>query len=129
MKNSRSSHNVWLGSSLLVCLLTSGCFRPNGDADMFGSYHADADWGTSTLILRTDHTFKQTVSTKSGLVKEGEGRWSLSGDAITLTGKYLSVTHDDPGEETNGDFASVEKNIFGSVEISADPDYGIAFRK
>jgi hypothetical protein len=51
-----------------------------------------------------------------------------STDAITFKKKYLSVTHDEKGEEV-GAFASVGPTLFGAPEISADPDYGISFRR
>jgi hypothetical protein len=32
-------------------------------------------------------------------------------------------------EEAGGAFASVERRLFGGIEISADPDWGISFEK
>jgi hypothetical protein len=67
------------------------------------------------------------------MIKQVQGTWELhlSGrdESITLNHKYLWVTHDKRGEESDGAFASVERGPFGGIEISADPDYGIAFRK
>jgi hypothetical protein len=115
----------------LVCLV--GCSWRVQDADLRGTYHATTDWGTSTLILRADHTFEQTVSTNSGTFRKVKGIWELdtsgSSRSLTLSGKYLSVTHDKQGEEADGAFASVERRLFGGVEISSDPDYGIAFQR
>jgi hypothetical protein len=109
------------------------CFRRSRDADIVGTFQANPKWGTSTLVIRSDHTFEQTVSTSSGSFRRVEGRWELhtstSGDSITFDQKYLSATHDEQGEEVDGAFASVNRGLFGGVEISADPDYGIAFRK
>ena len=120
-----------LSASLLICLL--GCSRESREAGLVGSYRADTDWGSSTLLLKADHTFEQTVSTKSGTFKKVNGEWELDTtgptDAITFKKKYLSVTHDEKGEEVGGAFASVDPTLFGATEISADPDYGISFRR
>jgi hypothetical protein len=122
---------VGLMSVLLLCLV--GCSLRVRDADLSGTYHATADWGTSTLVLRPDHTFGQSVSTNSGTFRKVQGTWELdtsgTSQSITLAGKYLSVTHDKQGEEADIAFASVERRLFGGAEISSDPDYGIAFQK
>jgi len=100
---------------------------------LVGSYRAVAEWGTSTLLLKADHTFEQTVATKSGTYKKVDGEWELdtsgSTDAISFKKKYLSVTHNEQGEEIEGAYASIDRGLFGGVEISADPDYGISFRR
>lgn len=116
---------------LPLCLL--GCSRQSREQQMVGSYRAVAEWGTSTLRLKPDHTFEQTVSAKSGTYKKVEGEWELdtSGltDAISFKKKYLSVTHNEQGEEIGGAYASIDRGLFGGIEISADPDYGISFQK
>ena len=116
-----------------LLLFLPGCSRHWHEASLVGSYRADAEWGSSTLLLKADHTFEQTVSTKSGTFKKVSGEWELdtSGltDAITFNKKYLSVTHDETGEEVDGAYASVDPTLFGAPEISADPDYGISFRR
>ena len=98
-----------------------------------GVYRADAEWGSSTLILKADHTFEQTVSTKSGIFKKVDGGWALTTngatDEIEFKNRYLWITHDEQGEEANGAYATLDPNPSGGVEISADPDYEIAFRK
>jgi len=103
---------------------------------MAGTYKLTAEWGSSTLTLNSDHTFTQSVSTNTGVTKRGSGTWELAhdgwgtwGDTVILRQKYLWVLHDKQGEDSDGAFASAERRIFGGVEISADPDYGIAFRK
>ena len=122
---------VALMSVLLLCLV--GCSWRVQDSELSGTYHAPADWGKSTLVLRPDHTFEQSVSTNSGTFRKVQGTWELdtsdTSRSITLSGKYLSVTHDKQGEEADGAFASVERRLFGGVEISSDPDYGIAFQR
>ena len=116
-----------------LLLFLPGCSRHSRETNLLGSYRADAEWGSSTLLLKADHTFEQTVSTKSGTFKKVSGEWELdtSGltDAITFQKKYLWVTHDEKGEEADGAFASVDPTLFGAPEISADPDYGISFRR
>jgi hypothetical protein len=117
--------------ALLLCLL--GCSRESRDARLTGSYRAEAEWGSSTLLLKADHTFEQTVSAKSGMFKKVQGEWELhpSGltDAITFKKKYLWVTRDKQGEEADAAYASVERTLFGGPEIPADPDNGISFRR
>jgi hypothetical protein len=124
------------GLSVLMLLLlvpTAACSLHVRDSEMVGTYKATAEWGTSTIVLKPDHTFTQSVSTKTGAYREVQGNWELdqSGltDAITFTHKYLSVTHNEQGEEAGGAFASVDPRLFGGIEISADPDYGVAFVK
>jgi hypothetical protein len=110
-----------------------GCSRRSSEARLVGSYVAVTEWGSSTLLLKSDHTFEQTVSTKSGTFKKIDGEWGLytSGltEAIEFKKRYLAVTHDERGEEVDGAYASIETGLFGGIEISADPDYGISFRK
>ena len=50
-------------------------------------------------------------------------------DSIFFQKAYLSVTHDEEGEEVNGAYSSVGIGSSGGSEISADPDYGISFRR
>ena len=119
------------GFAVLMCLSCLSCGRKIHDSDLFGTYIANPDWGTSTLVLNSDHTFTQTVTTKTGSSKSVHGKWELTSDlqTLVLSQKFLSVTHDQQGTEADGDASSVERGLFGGIEISADPDYGIAFHK
>jgi hypothetical protein len=88
----------------LFCGLRSGHIRmPVAPArqELVGTYRATPEWGSSVLVLQADHTFKQTVTTKSGVLKEVRGHWTAS-DLSRLTGDialtpYLTVTHDNQG--------------------------------
>ena len=129
----RSDDQIIRALVLALCLFCFGCSRRLQDDRVAGTYVAEADWGTSTLILKTDHTFEQSVATKSGVLKKINGQWELnssgSGNSIAFSPKYLGVTHDKKGVESDGAFASVDSSLLGTVEISADPDYGIVFKK
>jgi hypothetical protein len=111
-----------------------GCLRVK-EADVPGTYTAKADWGTSSLILAKDHTFQQTVRLNSGEVKHMNGQWKLVSPAknsvnfnITL-GPYLDVKHDKQGVYAPWSFSSITPTISGGMEIAADPDAGITYRK
>ena len=119
---------ILLFSSLLFLF---GCSRHSRESRLVGSYRVDADWGSSTLLLKADHTFEQTVSTKSGGFKRTKGEWQLDKRdyGIDFKNSYLCVTHDKQGENADGGYASIEPRLFGGIEISADPDYGISFRR
>lgn len=112
-------------------LFSTGCRLQ--DSDLVGTYHAAPEWGSSVLVLAADHTFTQTITTKSGAVKQINGRWETSGlsriGGNVALAPYLTVTHEIQGEEAGGDFATVQRRLFGGLEISADPDWGISFQK
>jgi hypothetical protein len=111
-----------------------GCMRVK-EADVPGTYTAKADWGTSTLVLAKDHTFQQTVRLNSGEVKRMDGKWKLVGPGknsvvydITM-GPCLDVKHDKQGVYAPWSFSSINPTLSGGLEIAADPDWGIAYRK
>ena len=124
-------------SALVLCafgLSMMGCLRVK-EADVPGIYTAKADWGTSTLVLAKDHTFQQTVKLKSGQLKHINGKWELVSPAknsvnfnITL-GPCLDVKHDKQGVYAPWSFSSIDQIPFRGMEIAADPDWGIEYRK
>lgn len=126
-----------LASALCLCVLCFsmiGCVRVK-EADVPGTYTAKADWGTSSLKLAKGHTFQQTAQLNSGEVKRMNGQWKLIGPAknsvnfnITL-GPYLDVKHDKQGVYAPRFFSSITSTISGGMEIAADPDGGITYRK
>jgi hypothetical protein len=101
-----------------------------------GTYIAKAEWGTSTLALSKDHTFHQTVRLNAGGVKSLDGKWELVSPGknslsynITLA-PYLNVAHDKQGVYAPWSFSSITtRGLFRGMEIAADPDWGIAYRK
>jgi hypothetical protein len=121
---------AFLVSWLLLCLFA--CSWEVRDSNLAGTYRATTDWGSSTLILKADHTFAQSVTTKAGEARKIEGKWALntSGPSNLITFlPYLWVSHEKRGERADAGYCSVDRTLFGGVEISADPDYGIAFRR
>lgn len=118
----------------LVCFVLIGCMQVK-EADVPGTYKAHADWGNSTLTLSKDHTFQQTVRLDSGVTKQINGKWKLVPPSensvvydITLV-PYLNIQHDKQGVYAPWSFSSINPGFGGGMEIAADPDYGIAFRK
>ena len=118
----------------VLCFSMIGCMRVK-EADVPGTYTAKAEWGTSTLLLAKDHTFRQTVRLNSGDVKRMSGKWELVSPAknsvvydITI-GPCLDVKHDKWGVYAPGSFSSINPTLFGGLEIAADPDWGITYKK
>jgi hypothetical protein len=120
---------------ILLLTLITGCSAVVTDTQAPGTYEAETDWGGSTVVLAKDHTFEQTVSLKDGQSKKISGSWRItrnSGDpaytTISLT-PFYSVTHNMQGYPTLASAYSIYHVPFGGINIAADPEYGIAFRK
>jgi hypothetical protein len=112
----------------------SGCLRVK-EGDVPGAYKAKTDWGSSSLNLSKDHTFQQTVQLNSGEVKHLNGQWKLVGPVknslnydISFS-PYLNVAHDKQGVYAPWSFFSITPTVFHGLEIAADPDWSIAYRK
>jgi hypothetical protein len=126
-----------LGSALALCglcLSMMGCLRVK-EANVPGTYTAKTDWGVSTLVLAKDHTFQQTVKLNSGEFKHVHGNWELVSPAknsvnynITLS-PCLDVKHDKQGVYAPWSFSSIDRFAFRGMEIAADPDWGITYKK
>jgi hypothetical protein len=118
-----------------ICFLPMmGCLRVK-EADVPGTYSAKADLGTSALVLEKDHTLQQTVQLNSGEVKHISGRWELVSPAknsrnynITLV-PCLDVRHDKQGVYAPWSFSSIDYIPFRGMEIAAEPDGGITYRR
>jgi hypothetical protein len=104
-----------------------GC-RPLRPSEVPGVYTATPDWGRSTLTLKGDHTAEQMVQTKDGKIRRLSGTWSLDGGDLILK-PCFAVRHDEQGVRMDMCAHSIEGIGLTSVEISSDPDYGIAYRK
>jgi len=122
-----------LFSLLLVPIL--GCSAVVSETDAVGTYKANPDWGTSTLILAKDHSFEQTVHLNTGQSRTLHGMWRINNNpgnppytTINLT-PFFKVTHDKQVDYTLASSCSIYHVPFGGVNIAADPNYGIAFRK
>ena len=124
-------------SLLLFCCASGwGCGdRPLTEQDLVGTYEADADWGKSTLVLRQDHGFEQTVVRNDNSQARTKGTWrydpytkNASWGAVTFS-SFLAVTHDQKGDPAGGASPSVGRGLLWGVHIAADPDWGISFEK
>ena len=118
----------------ILCFSMIGCLRVK-EADVSGTYTAKAGWGTSSLVLAKDHTFQQTVQLNSGEVKHMNGKWELVSPAknsvnynITLA-PCLDVKHDKQGVYAPWSFSSIDHIPLRGIEIAADPDWGITYKK
>jgi hypothetical protein len=118
-----------------LLLIPIGCSAIVTDAEAPGTYKADTDWGTSTVVLAKDHTFEQTVRLKDGRSEHLKGAWRIDTNSgkpvyttINLT-PFYKVTHDTKGTYTLASAYSIYHVPFGGINIAADPDYGIAHRK
>jgi hypothetical protein len=124
-----------LFSVALTLILITGCSAVVTETEAPGTYRADADWGTSTLVLAKDHTFEQTVRPKDGPPRHITGTWNIarsSGQPVYTTvqfSPFLSITHDKQGVFAGASMYSIYHVPFGGINIAADPDYGIAHRK
>jgi hypothetical protein len=123
----------------LLCLIAllpiTGCSGVVTDAQAPGTYKANPDWGVSTITLEPNHDFKQTVIPKNGQPKEIVGHWKItqSGEnppytTISLS-PFFAVTKNKQGTYTIASAFSIYHVPFGGINIAADPEEGIAFRK
>jgi hypothetical protein len=121
--------------SLLFALVLTGCSAIVTDEQAPGTYKAETDWGVSTIVIGQGHSFEQTVTPKNGAPKHVIGRWKITrnpGDTTYTTislSPFFSVTHDKQGTPSLASAFSIYHVPFGGINIAADPDYGIAFRK
>jgi hypothetical protein len=122
---------------LLACSFTVGCgFRAISDQDVIGTYEANAQWGQSTLVLRSDHSFEQTVVRNDHTQARTKGTWKLdlfaedgSSHGIIVLKPFLEVSHDHKGDPVDGAVPSIGRGLLWGITIAADPDWGISFDK
>lgn len=128
---------IRIASSLLILASLVGCgFRALTDRDVAGIYEANADWGKSTLILHSDHSFDQTVVRNDHTQANVKGIWSLDmfagrrkSHGIIVLKPFLDVEHNHKGDPADGAVPSISRGLLGGISIAADPDYGISFDK
>ena len=126
--------------SLKVCLLLvilapcQGCMRVNSEKNLVGRYELTADWGCSTLELRADHSFTQTVSrgcTGSGNIItgtwNGEGLRSISQAQLEMH-PYINVTFGGSTQTYSYGVPNIERWLWGT-QIVVDPNKGLKYRK
>jgi hypothetical protein len=111
-----------------------GFLRKIREEKVPGTYIAKADWGSSSLAIARDHTFHQTVRRAGADDLNLDGTWRLASRSEGVFGTIallpcFSVTHKDEGRKVDACYNSIQAFGLRGIEISADPDYGIAFRK
>ena len=107
---------------LSVLLLLPVACTPSSSRELSGRYHAETDAGNSVLVLGPDGTFSQTVA-----AERIEGSWGYA-DGHVVIKPCLSVARDGFGKRIDVCSMDASRTPVG-VELSVDPDYGIAFRK
>jgi hypothetical protein len=118
---------LWVGYRL-------GFFRHINEDEIPGTYVANTDWGSSSLTIARDHTFHQTVRRVGTEAINLDGKWRVTPRSGSVYGTIallpcLAITHEDEGHEVGACYDSIQAFGFRSIEISADPDYGISFQK
>lgn len=122
---------------LVACTFTVGCgFRALTEQDVVGTYEANAQWGESTLVLRPDHSFEQTVVRNDHSQASTKGTWKLNlfagtnaSHGILVLKPFLEVAHDHKGDPIDGGVPSISRGFMWGITIAADPDWGISFDK
>jgi hypothetical protein len=124
----------WIAASIIsvcFCLWFLTPLRSPTNSQMVGQYRAEFPWGPASLTLNADHSFKQTMRTKTGEFQEITGRWKLDGSwpAHLSLEPYWDLTHFGPGGRLSGAYLSVESWGLRGVHIDVDPDWVRGFRK
>lgn len=120
---------------LIYVSCLSSCLRALTESGVVGSYKAEIGDATSTLILRPDHSFEQTVQFPKMATRKASGTWQLKlkspGSSLgrLIMTECLRFDHEMTSEKWAGGDFSVTALGFTDVEISLDPDRGVAYRK
>lgn len=119
---------TYYGNMFLVIALH---IRPNAQ-QISGSYEAETDIGSATLLVRTDHTFTEVVRPKIRTPTTISGTWRPSDIGSvgfnTQFFPYIGVLHDRFQLYAYGN-PEFDKNLLGHISIEEDPDWGIFFYK
>jgi len=117
----------WLGLGLVIVL--SGCGRAPSKAEVPGTYLADYDFATDTLVIKADGRFTQTVTLRAtGKVVTASGAWSfdLQDHYIGLDGMLVVSDYANklvPDFDKRRDYLVHEpvERWFGRLQIGSDP--------
>lgn len=113
-----------------VCL--SGCWTPR-PSQIPGQYAVSERWGKAHLTLRTDGTFVEEVTRRDGSRTTSEGTWEYGKGLVSRKPNCLLLAHDAGyelfGKPVGACGSGVDVSIGGSVELSIDPDFGLAYQK
>jgi hypothetical protein len=107
--------------------------RPT-DAELYGKYAYQAEWGTATLELHPDKTFVEEISQTGQQSLEIKGNWnSTDGDegfAAELNMKpFISVDDSSKGRQFDYGSMNFYKQRLGTVYGEINPDTGQRFLK
>jgi hypothetical protein len=93
-----------------------------------GKYAVEVNGGTSILVLRADGAMEQLVPVKGGKSERVSGTWTFK-DGFLARKPCLDILWE--GEISRADrcVSAVEILGFGGVQISLDPDHGMAYKK
>jgi hypothetical protein len=116
-----------LGLGLVAVFLSGGC-REASEADLPGRYLAKTSWGESSLDLRGDHTFVQDARPRNGRPKSLSGRWTFRDSFLSIK-PCIMLDRGSGGIVADLCGGGVEVTGLNHVEISLDPDAGLAYEK
>ncbi len=114
-------------SFFLGVLLLTGC-REASEAELPGRYLVKTSWGESTLNLRADHTFVQDARPRDGDSKSLSGKWQFRDSFLSMK-PCIVLEHGREGTVSDLCGGGVEVTGLDHVEISLDPDAGLAYEK
>jgi hypothetical protein len=102
---------LWILFLLVVCFVVWYSVASDyGDAVASGTYHLAENGETSTLVLKTDHSFQQELS-EHGELKRAVGTWHRVGEGgITFSKDLLPVSGQELGPNGTA-FADMHKNL------------------
>ncbi len=123
-----------LAERTMTCLLSlilflGGCYAVK-PSDIPGRYVAKADWGEVVLELRRDGTFVEAATLTDGSNRRIEGKWKFTDHRISRSPECLGINHSGISKQNwSGCTSSVSGHAALHLEISIDPDFGLAYRK
>jgi len=132
-----------IGLVIAVVVLAVGAFYARAlwctrEVALPGQYIAEGAWGTSTLDLRQDHTFRQKVSFKNQFnekpegSKEASGQWSDEGrSSLSRRFQLSSFVNLSPSAEQSvvQNYEAEYKTLGTSFGIEVDPGARIYYWK
>jgi hypothetical protein len=109
---------LWILLTLAVCFVVWYSVASDyGDGVASGTYNLAENGETSTLVLKTDHSFQQELSER-GEVKHASGTWHRVGEGgITFSRDFLPVSGQELGPDGTA-FADMHKNLGFLVFLS-----------
>ena len=92
----------------VVAPFVCGC-RTISESNLIGVYQAESPCVTASLALNKDHSFEQSLRTRSGETKRVMGKWKLmegnssfAGKQVSFSPSFLDMVHDSQGVQVGG---------------------------